>query len=86
MAEQANATNGAIEDGTRISELRQIATSGGHLETARALADESDATVAATLEGLPPGTYNVKVWSKDATLRSERRVEVTSGRTELNLT
>lgn len=38
-----------------------------------------------TLEGVPPGTYTVRVWSQDAALRSERRVEVRPGRTELAL-
>ncbi len=37
------------------------------------------------LEGLPPGAYTVRVWSKDASLRSEHRVEVARGRTELAL-
>ncbi len=62
MAEQANATNGAVQDGARINELRQIATSGGHLETARAFTDESDATVAAALEGLPPALTVATLW------------------------
>jgi magnesium transporter len=62
MAEQANATNHAVEDEARINELRQIATSGGHLETARVLDDESDATVAAALEGLPPALSVATLW------------------------
>ncbi len=37
------------------------------------------------LEGLPPGSYAVRVWSKDASLRSEHRVDVARGRTELAL-
>jgi len=37
------------------------------------------------LEDLPPGAYTVRVWSKDASLRSEHRVDVARGRTELAL-
>ena len=35
------------------------------------------------IEGLPPGAYSLRVWSKDVALRTERRVVVTSGRTEI---
>lgn len=38
------------------------------------------------LEGLPPGRYRARVWSRRGELRSEREVEVGSGRTELGLT
>jgi len=72
MAERANAPNGAIEDGARIGELRQIATSGGHLEAARTFADESDAAVAAALEGLPPALAVATLWE----LSDEKRERV----------
>lgn len=64
MLERLHANDGAAEgtDVARISELRQIAASGGHLEAARVLADEHDATVAAALDGLPPALSVATLW------------------------
>jgi magnesium transporter len=54
MTDRFQGPNGASEDVARISELRQIVSSSGHLEAARVLAEERDAVVAAALDGLPP--------------------------------
>lgn len=64
MADRLHAGNGAsaAEDAERILELRQIASSGGHLEAARIFADEHDATVAAVLDGLPPALSVATLW------------------------
>jgi plastocyanin len=35
------------------------------------------------VEGVPPGTYELSVWSVDPTRRSERTIEVTGPRTEV---
>ncbi len=72
MAERVSATHRAVEDGARISELRQLATSGGHLAAARAFADENDAAVATALEGLPPALSIATLWE----LPDEKRQRV----------
>jgi len=56
MAEPFNEIHDAsrLEENERILELRQIASSSGHLGAAKALEGERDADVAAALVGLPP--------------------------------
>lgn len=53
---------GGVEPVDRISQLREIASSSGHLEAAKILADEDEAQVAAALEGLPPALTVATLW------------------------
>lgn len=52
----------ARADAARVSELRQIASNGGHLEAARVFAEEQDAAVAAALDALPPALSVATLW------------------------
>lgn len=56
MVNQSRTTDdaGRVDRVDRISRLREIASSSGHLEAAKILADEDEAQVAAVLESLPP--------------------------------
>jgi len=64
MDDRTNASSGAngIEQVEKISELRRITASSGHLEAAKVLADEADADVAAALTGLPPALSVATLW------------------------
>lgn len=74
MADQSTTPNGAsgVEDAERVSELRQIASSSGHLEAAKVLAEERDAAAAAALSGLPPALAVATLWE----LSDEKRQRV----------
>lgn len=64
MVNESHTTDGASGTGRvdRISQLREIASSSGHLEAAKVLADEDEAQVAAVLENLPPALAVATLW------------------------
>jgi magnesium transporter len=74
MADRMQAIDGdaPARDTARIDELRQLASSSGHLEAARILADEPDPTVAGALDGLPPALAVATLWE----LPDEKRERV----------
>jgi magnesium transporter len=65
MANESRATDGAgrVERVDRISQLREIAASSGHLEAAKILADEDEAQVATVLESLSPALAVSTLWA-----------------------
>lgn len=56
-----NSTAGA-EPVDRMAQLRDLASSSGHLEAANVLANEDEGHVAAVLEGLPPALAVATLW------------------------
>jgi len=54
---------GRVDRVDRISRLHEIASSSGHLEAAKILADEDEAQVAAVLESLPPALGVATLWA-----------------------
>jgi len=74
MDDRSLTSNDAIaaEDAERVRELREISASSGHLEAARILAEEPDATAAAVLGSLPPALAVATLWE----LSDEKRQRV----------
>jgi len=57
-----NDRSNRVERVDRISQLREIAASSGHIEAAKILVNEDEAQVAAVLESLPPALAVATLW------------------------